>query len=220
MAALVASPRLAKAAEETPSPPPPARSAPRELRSPPPQEAPPARFGFDAEALFFYGITDSYRSASNNEQVIVGIGGLAALRVGALRFGGTVDTGALIFGSASTTHVGALGGASWLPRPWLTLRGDLEAGAHYTSGIGGGLFVDSVAGDTTALLPYAGLRTSALIRAGNFLIGLSAVAREDLGRRTVTPEVTSCFLSCATTQETWRAGGESLDVGLTLGFET
>lgn len=178
-------------------------------------------FGFDAEALMFYDANDSYRSPQSSGAGGVGIGALAAFRAGAFRVGASADMASSIFGPGAT-HFGAFGGADWLPLRWLRLTGALELGGNYMSDIGGGLFVSSLAGDSSILLPYAGVRTSAVVRIGHvhhFLMGLTALAREDLGRGTVTPQVTSCLLSCSSAPETWRVGGESVDLGLTLGFE-
>lgn len=189
----------------------------------PPQSPAPLRwpitFGF--ELTLGTGIADGSHEASHAGWTAAGsIGAITSLRWRHLRAGVVVDLTGVVF-QANELHLGAIAGGTWDVGRSLRLEVLGELGADYVYNIGGqDLFTTGSTGDTTAWLPFAGLRLSAAWHVGsNELIGLWLGVREDLSRATVLPDVTSCLFGCSTSHEEWHAGGTTVTLGFRIGFE-
>jgi hypothetical protein len=95
-----------------------------------------------------------------------------------------------------------------------------EVGADFV-GVGGGLFVNSV-DHGSATLPYVGARGAVSFLLGQrhrFVLGVWANAGDAVGTTVVHPVVTSCFLGCSTSTDTYTIGGFSWTIGLRVGGE-
>jgi hypothetical protein len=181
--------------------------------------------GVDIDVWQFFHVGNAYSEAGSGSYSSAtggaGIGADVSMRKGLVRFGTLTDAQFFLAGTGSV-HAGAFVGPTWAPRQSLRFDAVAELGGNYISGIGQGLFVTQVSGGTSALLPFTGIRLSAAWRSQgrhHAIVGLWVGLREDLTRETRTPEVTNCLLSCSTSPETWRLGGETALAGFRVGFE-
>lgn len=192
------------------------------LLSPPPAVR---AFGWSLEGgASFSGINGAVREGSDPGRGFdfgFGFGLQWTLRWKLLRAGVDGDFAMHVF-APGAAHAGLVAGLTWQPVPAVRLDLLADGGLSTYFDLGTALFVTKVEGERTAFLPYAGARVGIGWRfgpRGQGVVGLYLGLREDLMRRTTHLTVTSCLLGCATTDETWRMGGESFYVLSRIGWE-
>jgi hypothetical protein len=187
-------------------------------------QRPPRDLGGGVEAWIGPSFTNSLHRSNDLHDWGVGgsLGVLPSLRWRLLRVGALVEASTFVF-TGQAINTGLVIGPSWQPLPALRLELLAEGGLHSFFGIGGGLFVDSTSGETSAELPYAGVRASIAWRFGKEhrgILGGWFSFRDDLMRRTASPTVTTCLFGCSSERESWNVGGESFTLGIRVGFES
>lgn len=137
----------------------------------------------------------------------------------ALVYGGNVDLSSEVFGPTHSHLGGVVGLGLADQRADVELLG--EGGLHVVSNIGDDLFTTS-SGNNEAALPYVGgqLRLNMDPGApGHLMVALAIAARTDLARTERDVMTTSCFLGCYDEVESWRIGGQSMDLTLGLSYQ-
>lgn len=158
-------------------------------------------------------------SAQMGGQVSIQLGGLASIRWRALRLAALADVNSTLFGP-TISHYGIGIGWVWMASPAIQFDALVEGGASLYASVGERFFVTSVSGATSAVIFFAGVRVGLAWRFARILIlGALVEARQDVTRVTLSPTVTSCFLSCNSHQEEWTVGGTTLGAGLRFGVE-
>ncbi len=142
----------------------------------------------------------------------------AILKVGLLE-AGLLWEGGLDFRSTQSGVVGPLLGVGLEPLDWLRVEGLAEIGGHQLSNIGGGSGL-SISGDTSAWLPYVGLRPGVSLRLPvgpvKMILGAWAFARWDLQSKQATVNITS---QAGTTVNTYQLGGSTVGLVGRVGVE-
>ena len=105
------------------------------------------------------------------------------------------------------------------PVPWLRLELLADVGAESVSNVGAGFF-SHVGADAGATQPYLGGRGSVSFLLGEsrrFLLGWWLNGGDAIGETTIHPWVSTCFLGCSQSQQTFTIGGPSWSMGIRIG---
>jgi hypothetical protein len=163
--------------------------------------------------------TDSRSSDSDGTESTVSLGVSVLARRKSLIYGATTQVGSSIFGAGHTHLGGVLGLASPGRGAYFSLLA--EGGAHVVSDLGNDLF-STTSGETSATLPYLGSQVRLILDPGDpkhLVLDLAVTGRVDLLSAEREVMTTSCFFGCSSQRETWRAGGQSVDVSLGLSYQ-
>ncbi|HUH01943.1 MAG TPA: hypothetical protein VML75_08090 [Kofleriaceae bacterium] len=163
--------------------------------------------------------TDSRGSDSDGAESTISLGLSVLARRKSLIYGATTQVGSSIFGAGHTYVGGVFGLAS--PGSGAHVELLAEGGAHIVSGLGNDLF-STTSGETSATLPYLGSQVRLSLDPGDpkhLVFDLAVTGRVDLLTAEREVMTTSCFFGCSSQRETWRAGGQSIDVTLGLSYQ-
>lgn len=188
--------------------------------------APPARDEY-IELRFATGMggtngavqVESRGSDSDGTESNISVGLSVLARRKSLVYGATTQIGTSIFGAGHTY----LGGVFGLASPGSGAHVELlaEGGAHVVSGIATGLFT-TTSGNNSATLPYLGSQARLVLDPGarkHLVFDLAVTGRVDLSSAERQVSTMTCFFGCSSQLETWRAGGQSVDVSLGLSYQ-
>ncbi len=168
-------------------------------------------------------------ATGDDDPLLLGIGVLGSVRCNYLRLGGTLGVLSAVVGS-HRLQAGALAGVT-IPGAHATIELLAEGGLHHYFGVGSGMFVHNVSGETRANLPYLGARVSLgrRIESVSWLswlswLGSGGVVRAffafqvDLATRTLRQDVTAGIMGSSTREVLQPVGGGTAMFGLSVGF--
>jgi hypothetical protein len=165
------------------------------------------------------GLGGGARVADQGESTGMALVSFTTLYYGpVLELGVNATAGFDLFG-ARATLLTALAGIKLDANPWVRFDVLGEGGAHVYSGLGRGLFDDALE-RRTETLPYLGGRGGVAFLLGGkhrFLLGAWLAAGHDLGKRSGTVRVRSCFLSCSVDEAPYAVGGPSWSLSVRIG---
>jgi hypothetical protein len=195
----------ALAAAQVGTAPPPAQPLPPTLPGQKPPD--PRQHGVTMDGAIGGGTRTADQGESDGMPVFT----FTTLYYGPLLELGISATAAFGMWAGNATLLTALGGVKLDPTPWVRFELLAEGGAHVYSGLGRGLFDDPIE-RRTETLPYLGGRGGVAFLLGGshrFLVGAWLAAGHDLGERSGTVTVRSCFLTCTTDDVPYAVGGPS-----------
>jgi hypothetical protein len=165
---------------------------------------------------FGVGATNAAQTADSGVESAGSMGFMLLVRRHAQLVGASAKFSGEIFGP-SHGYVGAMVGYAGSGRiAHLELLA--EAGVHTITGLGNDLFAEPM-GDSSAMLPYVGLRSRLVLDPGDpngVVFELGAATRIDATRKDKTVVTETCFFGCSTERQEWQLGGSSAE--LTAGF--